>query len=564
MKTKLISYICIAILSVYALSSCLGDLDTLPLDDNQLIKEDAYSTAEGYIGVIAKCYASLILTGQGGSNSNDLGDMDEGYGGYTRGLFYLQEGGSDEVLFGAGSGYGTRAMLYLNWDPSTQVIKFPYYRLYMAIGYCNEFLRECTEEKMTDRGVYDALKNEYEYYRAEARLIRAYCYSMICDLYGSAPFVDETMGVGIFPEQKTRKEIYDYVVSECEELKTLLKEPGQNEYGRVDRVSAWFLLARTYLNGGIWAGANDFDKAYTYAKMVIENGTYSLASDYRHIFLADNDNCPEIIWGLVQDSDNARGSAGTNFLVKALANGSMSDHITGTNDHWGNGVTKEALVNLFEEADQLYDLEDKWGDHKGDKRAQFYSVTRDKDGNLVSRNKETRKEPGASFAWDFSYGYPIIKWRNLTKDRQELVPGGDTYISIDYPMFRMADAYLMAAEAILRNGGGTPEEALGYVNEVRDRAYMYGDYEASYATPVNGRITLQELTLDFILDERGRELYTENIRRTDLVRFGKYTKGYNWDWKGGNGEADSYHGKDVDDKYNLFPIPQDDLTTNPN
>lgn len=564
MKTKLISYICIAVLSVYTLSSCLGDLNTLPLDDNQLIKKDVYSTAEGYIGVIAKCYASLILNGQGGTNSNDLGDIDEGYGAYTRALFYLQEGGSDEVLFGAGSGHGTRAMIYLNWDPSTPVVKYPYYRLYMAISYCNEFLRECTEEKMIDRGVYDALKNEYEYYRAEARLIRAYCYSMICDLYGSAPYIDETMDVGVFPEQKSRKEIYDYVVSECEALKTLLKEPGQNEYGRVDRVAAWFLLARTYLNGAIWAGANDFDKAYTYAKMVIENGTYSLAPDYHHIFLADNDNCSEIIWGLVQDDSNAWGSGGTNFLVKALANGSMSDHITGLNDLWGNGVTKEALVNLFEESDQLFDIDDTWGDNKGDKRAQFYSVTRDGDGNLVSRHKETWSAPGAAFSWDFAYGYPIIKWRNVTKERQELAPGGVQYSSIDHPMFRMADAYLMAAEAILRNGGGTPEEALGYVNTVRDRAYMYGDYEADYSTPVNGRITLQQLTLDFILDERGRELYTENIRRTDPIRFGKYTKGYNWDWKGGNGEAGSYNGKDVDDKYNLFPIPQDELTTNPN
>lgn len=295
MKTKLFSYLCIATLCIYSLSSCLGDLDTLPLDDNQLVGEEVYMTPEGYIGVLAKCYASLILTGQGGSNSNDLGNMDEGYGGYTRALFYLQEATTDEIVFNSGSGYGTRSLLYMNWNSSTQIINYSYYRLYMAIGYCNEFLRECTESKMKDRGVYDALKDEYQFYRAEARLIRAYCYSVICDLFGSAPFIDDEMILGTIPEQKTHKEIYDYIISEGEELATLLKEPGRNEYGRVDRVSAWFLLARTYLNGAIWGGVNDYDKAYQYAKRIIDDGTYPLASDYRHIFLADNDNCSEII-----------------------------------------------------------------------------------------------------------------------------------------------------------------------------------------------------------------------------------------------------------------------------
>ncbi len=556
MKTKLFGYICVATLLIYSLSACLGDLDTLPLDDNQLVGEDVYDTPEGYIGVLAKCYASLILSGQGGGNSNDLGAMDEGYGAYTRALFYLQEATTDEIIFNAGSGYGTRSLIYMNWNPSTQIINYSYYRLYMAIGYCNEFLRECTEGKMKDRGVYEALASEYEYYRAEARLIRAYCYSVICDLFGSAPYIDDEMILGTLPEQKTRKEIYDYVVSECEKLTTLLKEPGRNEYGRVDRVSAWFLLARTYLNGEIWGGVNDYDKAYKYAKMIIDDSTYPLASDYRHIFLADNDNCSEIIWNLVQDGDNAQGSGGTNFLTKALMNGAMNNYFetgVGTSG-WGNGTAKAAFVNLFDEADQLFDVNDTWGDNKGDKRAQFFTI---------NQPKETW-EPDSAFKANFSYGYPIIKWRNVTKDRKELTPGGSTYSSIDYPMFRTADAYLMAAEAILRGGGGSKPEALRYVNEIRDRAYMYGNYTASYSTSVNGRITESELDLDFIMAERARELYTENIRRTDLIRFGKFTKGYNWDWKGGDGSPNTYMGKDVDDKYNLFPIPQDEFMTNPN
>jgi hypothetical protein len=134
-----------------------------------------------------------------------------------------------------------------------------------------------------------------------------------------------------------------------------------------------------------------------------------------------------------------------------------------------------------------------------------------------------------------------------------------TYTSIDYPMFRTADAYLMAAEAILRGGGGSKNEALGYVNEVRDRAYLSGNY----GNASSGRIADNQLTLDFILDERARELHTELVRRTDLIRFNKFTEGYNWDWKGSDGNAGNYIGKNVNNKYKLYPIPQDEFTVNP-
>lgn len=555
MKTKYFKLASVCLLAVSLFTSCLGDLDTLPLDDNELVGEKVYSTPEGYIGMMAKCYASLIQTGQQGGDGGDrdVPGIDEGYSGYTRALFYLQEACTDEIIFQSGGSKGTRALLYLNWDPSTEIICYPYYRLYMTINYCNEFLRECTEGKLKDRGVYDALKDEYNYYRAEARFIRAYCYSMICDLYGSAPFIDETVDVGTIPAQQTREYIYNYVVSEAEALTSLLKEPKRNEYGRVDRVADWFLLARVYLNAETWVGKNEYTNAYKYAKKVITEGNYPLASDYRHIFLADNNTCPEIIWPLVQDADNAQGSAGTNFLIKALMNGAMGNYFKiGVNGTWGNARVKTQLLNLFDESDQTFNENDVWGNGKKDKRAQFFSI---------GHTKETWVE-GKEFQGDFNNGYACMKWRNVKKDGSELEPGGTKYSSVDYPMFRTADAYLMAAEAILRGAeGGSKGEALGYVNEVRDRAYLSGNY----GNDASGRITEAQLNLDFILDERARELQMELVRRTDLIRFGKFTKGYNWDWKGSdNGVAGSYPGRDVDNKYNLYPIPQDEFTTNPN
>ena len=151
---------------------------------------------------------------------------------------------------------------------------------------------------------------------------------MVCDLFGSGPFIDETMPVGTIPQQRTREEIYNYSVSELEDIKTKMKAPGANVYGRVDQVAAWFLLSRIYLNAEAMVGKNEYQKAYDYSKMVINNGQYPLASDYRHIFLADNQTCKEIIWPLPQDGEFTINSAGTSWLIKALINGRMSNFYT--------------------------------------------------------------------------------------------------------------------------------------------------------------------------------------------------------------------------------------------
>lgn len=534
-------------------ASCLGDLDTMPLDDNQLVSEQVYSTADGYTGMLAKCYASLILTGQQGGDGGD-GDLEganEGYSGYVRLLFYLQELPTDAFVMPSSSN-GLRKCLNLQWDASNaSVVQWTYQRLYMSIAYCNEVLRECTESKLQSRGVWNELQGEYQSYRAEARLIRAYCYSMLCDLFGSVPYVDENTGVKDIPEQWTRKAIFEYAESELKEIENELKAPRANEYGRVDRVSAWFLLARMYLNAESWIGENRYADAYTYAKKVINEGNYPLASDYRHIFLADNDQCSEIIFPLVQDGLKAQSSAGTNFYVKAFVNGPMDElYQTGVGSKgWGNVRAKMTLVDAFDADDVLFDLNDTWGNQKKDKRAQFMTA-------LENQVKETWDE-NQEMTSTFTRGYGYIKWRNVTKD-DRICASGDTYTSIDFPLFRTGDAYLMAAEAILRGGGGDRTEALGYVNEIRNRAYMSGKYAVSgVRSDVSGAISDSELTLDFILAERQRELASELVRRTDLIRFGKFTKGNNWEWKDGE-----RLGRDVDDKYKLFPIPESEMVNN--
>ena len=390
-------YILMFVVGCLGLTSCIGDLDTMPLDDNNLVTEKVYSSREGYMGVLAKCYASLILTGQQGGDGGD-GDLEganEGYSGYTRLLFYLQELNTDNFLMPSSSN-GLRNCLNLNWDATTSVVTWTYQRLYMAVAYCNEFLRECTPEKMQERGVWDAMSADYLTLRAEARFIRAYCYSMLCDLYGNVPIIDEYVGVKDIPVQKSRKEVFEYVESELKAIlgetgstDELLKKSRQNEYGRVDEVAAWFLLSRMYLNAEVYTGQARWDDCLTYADKIITGGDYRLASDYRHIFLADNETCTEIIWPLVQDGDHAQSSAGTNFYVKAFVNGPMDElYQTGVGSRgWGNVRSKTTLVDAFDPADVQFDENDTWGNGKNDKRAQFMTALKADDG--TPQTKET-------------------------------------------------------------------------------------------------------------------------------------------------------------------------------
>lgn len=149
---------------------------------------------------------------------------------------------------------------------------------------------------------------------------------------------------------------------------------------------------------------------------------------------------------------------------------------------------------------------------------------------------------------NFTDGVAAPKFSNKTAAGAD--GSNSTHVDTDFPMFRLGDAYLMYAEAVVRGGGGSRPTALGYINALRQRAY-------GNAT---GNIVDATMTLPFILDERTRELLWEGHRRTDLVRFGLFTgNGYIWQWKGG-----LQPGSSTDGHLNLYPIPAGQLSANSN
>jgi len=506
---------------VLVLPSCVKDLDTVPIDPNVVTSATVYDDPASYKMVLAKLYAGLAVTGQTGPAGNpDISGIDEGFGQYLRGYWYAQELTTDEAVI-SWNDQTIKDFHWQTWNSSDVFITAFYYRIFYQITLCNEFIRETTDAKLDDRGVSGQLRTDIGYYRAEARFLRALSYYHALDLFGNVPFVTEEDEPGaFFPEQINRADLYSYIESELKAIEGELVDARANEYARADKAAAWMLLAKLYLNSEVYIKQPRYTECLTYCNKIISAG-YTLEPEYKDLFLADNDNSPEVIFPIAFDGIHTKTWGGTTFIIHASVGGDMVPQDYGIDGGWAGTRTTSALVDKFP---------DETGDADG--RAMFFTEGQNKEIEDIS---------------SFNDGYAITKFKNMTSAG---ITGSDlTFPDTDFPLFRLGDVYLMYAEAVLRGGtGGDMATAIGYVNALRQRAY--GDN--------SGDVT--SIDLPFIIDERARELYWEGHRRTDLIRFKMFTTSdYLWPWKGKIAE-----GTATNDRYNLFPIPSADITANPN
>jgi hypothetical protein len=512
--------IIITLAGIGFLASCTKDLNRTPRYSTTA--DVLYSKEAGYRSSLAKIYGGLALTGnQGPAGNGDLGGIDEGFSSYLRNYWNLQELSTDEAVIGWND-KTIKDFHNLSWTSSDEFNRALYSRIFYQITLANAFIAESSDDKVAAHGITGTDAEKVKAYRAEARFLRALSYWHALDLYGSPTFVTEKEAVGAFlPKQATRQELFNYVEQECLALESLLPEPRTNEYGRADKAANWMLLANLYLNANVYTGTPKFTEAVNYSSKVINAG-YALHPKYGNLFLADNDqNNTESIFSVNFDGKNTQTYGGTTFLVHAPVGGKMNVNDFGIDFGWGGLRTTKALV-------------DKFTDITGntDKRAMFFTNGQSVDITDIG---------------DFASGYAVTKWKNITSAGAK---GSDlSFVDDDFPMFRLGEAYLIYAEAILRGGtGGSNAQALAYVNKLRERAYG------------NTSGNLTAINLDNILDERAREMYWEGKRRTDLIRFGKFTTGdYLWPWKGGVAG-----GRAVEAFRNIYPIPAAEINTNTN
>jgi hypothetical protein len=498
--------------SIILISSCTKDLDVTPIDSKLTTANNVFKTPDDYKQALAKLYTSISLSGQEGpAGQPDIAGLDEGFSNYLRLYWNCQELSTDEAVNCWADGT-IKDFHWQTWTPNNEFISTMFSRLFYTVSLCNEFVRTAN-----DNISVEGMKTM----KAEARFIRALSYWHAIDLFGNVPFVTEADKPGFFnPKQISRTDLFKYIETELLEAQNDMGEP-RFEYGRADKAAAWTLLAKLYLNAKVYAGTEKNTECITYCKKVIDAG-YSLANTYSDNFMADNNTSPEIIFAFTFDFFHSTGYGGMNYVIHAQVGGSMKTDSFGIASGWGGNRVTSAFVNKFPDVTGTIDS-----------RALFHT-----DGQTLEITDIS----------NFTNGYALTKFRNMNKDRKLPKDKGD-FVNTDWPVFRLADVYLMYAEAILRGGSGaTSADAITYVNKVRERAYR----------GTSGNVS--NVDLQFIIDERARELYWEGHRRTDLIRFGQFSKStYVWPWKG-NVAA----GASTDEHLDLYPIPASDLNSNQN
>ncbi|MEE1897675.1 RagB/SusD family nutrient uptake outer membrane protein [Flavobacterium rakeshii] len=493
---------------VLLFSSCTDDLNTEPkveLSIENLLAKDP----DAIEGLLSKMYGTFALSGPNGPGSSDILGPDPGETAFLRGIINLQDFTADDMKNRWGDDGLDQLTTTSNWDPNNKFFKYLYDRVYYIVPQTTNII------KILD-GV--DVENETQIV-GELRFIRSLAYYYMIDCFGKGVIVNETNYGETTPlNESTRTELFEFVEQELLSIEDII--PETNSYGRANKATVQMLLAKLYLNAEVYTGTQRYDDALTYTVKVIDAG-YTLAPNFVSLFSADNDNNTEIIFPLIADAVSSQSYGNTTYIVNgSLSTETMNILDFGATDAWTGHRATKAWYGLYE------DLET-----SPDDRAKLFWTE--------GHNYEMEDYK----AW--ADGYPSIKFRNTNFNGSSTAT---SFSSTDFPLFRLADAYLMYAECTLRGAaGGSASQALTYVNQVRER---------SHATAISAG----ELDLDFILDERARELNLEGHRRTDLIRFGKFTGGsYLWPWKG-----NTLNGTSIPSTYKLFPIPQSALQANVN
>jgi len=531
------------------ITSCVKDLNVTPIDPSTIMAGNVSNNPVYLAEALGKVYASFIINGQGSAAAGnpDISASDNDFFTTGRALWNLQELPTDEAICAWGD-VGIADMNTQTWSPTNPFLTALYQRLSLSVTYANNLIG------MTNGNSNATIAR----YNAEARFLRALAYYWAMDLFGNPPFTTEADGVGkYFPKQIARADLFKYIESELLDVQTKLGAPGFS-YPAADQACAWMLLARMYLNAKVYTGTARWADCKTYCDKVINSGVYSLNPNFRHNFTADNDfrANKEMIFSWALDGVNTQGSVGSTFVIQSCSDGNYIDaKLLGLpgNPNWNGNRGKRQFAEMLLDTMTT-------GNTIASYDKNFSTCSDTRVANLIMQ-KKSFDIPSPSSSGD--YGIGVRKFTNLNADGTQAADYNPTFASTDFPVFRLSEAYLMRAEADYNGASGGSAEAVSDINKVRERAFQEttgGAHDITTAE-LDAQKTSDGNSLYFLW-ERGRELYYESLRRTDLIRLGQFAKGtYLWQWKGG-----VYTGANIgtDGHLDLYPIPAAEVSANPN
>ncbi|MBR5850179.1 MAG: RagB/SusD family nutrient uptake outer membrane protein [Alistipes sp.] len=539
-------------------TSCVDDLNTKPLSPNVITADVAFAAPESYAQYANYAYAYFSFVSQGDPGSSDIAVDNAGQSEYIRQYMALNELAADSFqIIDAWSDDYVKPLQYGYWNGTNAAVMAVYLRGLKAIAMCNQFLDPAVsgDAAVTARG-HESVLDDVRAYRSELRLLRALHQSILMDLFGNPPVVTlESLQSGSLPKQMGRDKLFTWIETE---LKELVNDPNLSDtpiaYPRLSKGAAWAILARLYLNAEVYTGTARWSDAKTAAEKVITEGGYELCGNYKHLFMQDNTTNgaqKEFIIAAMYDTQTTPSYGGTTHLAVATVNETLktkAHELLGLanpiyNGSWnGYHVSDDFVMKNF-------DLKGVNWENNGDAITWGYDVAAS-DQRAAFCNYKMSKD-FTNETSELNNGWFCLKWMPITTDnRSYMIEQGNDFSSADFPIYRLAEMYLISAEAEARINGGTLSSTdAGYqrIKAIRQRANGTDD------------VMPMTLDLDYILKERARELYWEGHRRTDLIRYGYFLSAtYPWPNKGGiaNGVAT------LDSHRTVYPIISSDMITN--
>ena len=340
MKKTMIKTVLAGILAL-GMVSCADDLNISSIDPQT---DPSYDPMQ----LLAKQYACLSVTGQSGPAGQGDISGDEGESGFYRTLFNLQELCTDEVAWAWQNDEGIPELTNIQWNASSARIKWCYQRLAFNVTLFNQYLTE-------QDGVADPA------YIAEVRFLRALHYYYFLDLFHKAPF-KTVFSIGVYPEEKGGKDLYDWIDQELTEVEPLMAEVGAynntSDYGRADRGAAYMLHARLALNSQVYTDGqvNDLQKAIDYCDAITQSRAYELSrnekngfSGYAQLFMGDNDQnaqaMKETIFPIRCDGLRTQSYSNSTYIIASMYTDGMP-YLNG-NAKWQCMFSRSSLVGKF-------------------------------------------------------------------------------------------------------------------------------------------------------------------------------------------------------------------------
>jgi hypothetical protein len=521
--------------------------------DSEVTVEGFFQTEQQFVSAMGDAYSALTAVGGGGAPPQ------------------LNEATTDEVIVPArGQDWSEGGFWYRmnahEWNIEEGTFNDFWQNYFTGVNNANRLIFQI--ESAVESGVADP--DQAATFIPELVATRAFYYYWLLDAFGNVPIVTSfadadpnplqpcSEGPGCFDEG--RLVVFEFVEQELlQNIDNLSDDPAAT-YGRMNQYVAHMTLAKLYMNAEVYTGVPRWDDALTHLNAIINSGQYSLAANYHDNFATENSGSPENIFIVPYDRVFLTGM---NLAMMTLHYGSQNTYNFGVQPWNGWSATQKIYESVIDPEQNPGPQGEVWGTEPTADDAGLDIVQGtldDRLGNFIVGPQYTAagdRITDTGIYSDFDRNGPPLTFTPAVNDLEEVACrqcgarigkyefetgiSGDN-LSNDFVIYRYADVLLMKAEALWRQDPGSGE-ALTLVNQIRTRSNVDA---------------FDALNADRILGERGRELFWEQVRRQDLIRFDGVEGGvtrYNDPWQF----------KPVSEPYrNVAPIPRDQLETNTN